>query len=156
MVRPGAGLNSSSTSRRWAAYSRSSKIAVVEVSDGIAHHVIAAGTLSHRHRCRLRSSEIEWVRGQIVAAGKPRIRGDVDYTGESFRDAGATPLTMRGRDVGHLAVGELPGGLIDLLELKPRRVRGSLFGPRTLVISMRCEGSKCPSAISVQFSSVSP
>ena len=78
--------------------------------------------------------EWDWVRCLIPAPGEPRIRGDVDYTGESFRDAVAAPLPMRGRDVGHLAVGELPGGLIDLLELKPRRVRGSLFGPRTLVI----------------------
>ena len=47
------------------------------MSDGIAHHVVPASTLSHRHRFRLRSSESYWVRGLIAAAGEPRIRGDV-------------------------------------------------------------------------------
>ena len=105
----------------------------------IADHIIAACTLSHRHRCRLRSSESYWVRGLIAAAGEPRIRGDVDDLCDSLGYAVATPLTMRGRDVGHLAVGEFPADLVHPLEGElsrdPRFVPKLLFSISGLKIS---------------------
>ena len=62
----------------------------------------------------------------VFAPGKP-LTLDLNHPGNRLRSAVTAPKAMTGRDIGHLPVGKLPGDLVDLLEPKTRRVRGSLL-----------------------------